>query len=103
MIDRPAQPTPAQQAQAMRLLALGERYLGQGNIAVARQYFIRAADAGNASAALKIGETYDPRELSRLNVIGLAPDIAEAKRWYARALQLGMQGAEARLRGLDGR
>jgi tetratricopeptide (TPR) repeat protein len=101
VIVRPA-PTPAQQAQSMRLLTLGERYLGQGNIAVARQYFIRAADAGIASAALKIGETYDPRELSRLNVVGLAPDIVEARRWYTRALQLGLPGAETKLRGLDG-
>ena len=76
--------------QAKRLVRQGDRYLAQGNVAVARQYFVRAANLGLAMAALKIAETYDPNELARLNVYGLKPNLAEARRWYQRAFELDM-------------
>ena len=44
-------------------MAQGERFLAQGNIAVARQFFQRAAEAGLAAAALRLAATYDPAEL----------------------------------------
>ena len=75
----------------------GERYRAEGNIVVARQYFLRAAHMGLASAAFKLAETYDPYELERLNAQGLNADLAEAKGWYARAAELGAEDAKARL------
>ena len=87
----------AQRPQSERLFTLGERYRAEGNIVVARQYFLRAAHMGLASAAFKLAETYDPYELERLNAQGPNADLAEAKGWYARAAELGAEDANARL------
>ena len=86
-----------QRPQSERLFSLGERYRAEGNIVVARQYFLRAAQLGLASAAFKLAVTYDPYELERLNTRGLNADLAEAKRWYARAAEFGAEDAKARL------
>jgi hypothetical protein len=94
--ERSAQPTPRppelsaeEKARAEKLMAQGEKFLSQGNIAVARQYFQRAA-------------TYDPAELSRLQAQGVVPDRAEARKWYERARELGAPEAEERLARLGG-
>jgi hypothetical protein len=87
-------------AQAERLVAKGEGYYAQGNVAVAREYFERAADLGLPLAALKMAETLDARELASRRVQGVKPDPAAAKRWYQRALELNVPEAEARLRRL---
>jgi TPR repeat protein len=86
---------------AQRLVELGDRHMNQGNVAIAREYYGRAADLGLAAAALKMAETQDPTELARFNVRGVKPDLAEAKRWYQRALELKASEAEARLRRLQ--
>ena len=86
--------TMAQPTQSERLFNRGERYRTEGNIVVARQYFLRAAQMGLARAAFKLAETYDPYVQERLNVNA---DLAEAKRWYARAVELGAEDAKARL------
>ncbi len=93
-------PTKEERAQAERLVSQGERYLADGNVSVARQYFLRAAELGLAIAALKMAETHDPRALMGVNVRGLVPDPAEAKKWYERALELGAPEAQARLQRL---
>jgi hypothetical protein len=84
-------------AQPERFVKRGDEYLGQGNVAVAREYFLRASGAGVAIAALKLAETYDPNELARMNVHGLLPNAGEARRWYLRALELGSDEATSRL------
>ena len=78
-------------------MAQGERYLSQGNIALAREFFRRAADAGFAPAAIRLAATYDPGELGALQVQGVVPDRAEARKWYERARELGAPEAEERL------
>jgi hypothetical protein len=83
--------------RAEKLVAQGEKYLADANIEVARQFFRRAADAGLASAALQLAATYDPAELAALQIEGVVPDRAEARRWYERARQLGAVDAESRL------
>jgi hypothetical protein len=89
-----AEPTTA---QAERLLASGRRHLEQGNISAARAFFLRAADASSADAALALGATYDPAEQGRLTLLGVVPDLNEARRWYQRAHELGAAEAAARL------
>lgn len=84
-------------AQSERFLKKGDEYLSQGNVAIAREYFLRAARSGVAIAALKLAETYDPHELGRMNVHGLVPNASEARRWYLRALELGSDEAGVRL------
>ena len=91
------QPAQSGVSASHRLMNRGNEQLGQGNVVVARQYYLRAAQAGLAAAAFKLAETHDPYELVRLNVHGLMPDLAEAKRWYAQALHLGVPEAKTRL------
>ena len=86
-----------------RLVAQGERFLTQGNVAIARQFFQRAADAGFAAAAVRLaGDLRSGRSLLRLQVQGVVPDRAEAKKWYERARELGAAEAEERLAKLGG-
>jgi hypothetical protein len=88
-------------AQGARYVAQGEQFLSEGNMAVARQFFLRAAEAEYAPGAMRLAETYDPAELARLHAQGLAGDKDEARKWYERARQLGAVGADARLARLD--
>jgi curved DNA-binding protein CbpA len=96
-------PTRAELAQAERMLDKGQQFLARGNIVIAREYFVRAAELGLAIAALRQGETHDPEELGSSEVHGLRQDPAEAKKWYARAVELGVPEVETRLRRLGGR
>jgi hypothetical protein len=88
--------------RAEKMMARGERDLKDGNVAGARQFFLRAAEAGLARGALQFAATYDPRELSRLGAKGIQPNPATARKWYERARQLGAIEAEERLVGLNG-
>ena len=99
---RPPELSAEEKARAEKLMVQGERYLGQGNIALAREFYRRAADTGLAQAAVRLAATYDPSELGRLQVQGVVPDRAEARKWYERARELGAPEAEERLARLDG-
>jgi TPR repeat protein len=72
----------------------------QGDIASARLMLTRAAEAGDARAALALGTTYDPDVLRKLGVIGVAPDAAQAHAWYTKAVELGSPDAALRLERL---
>jgi len=93
---------PEERERAERLIARGESDLKNGNIALARQFFLRAAEAGLARGALLLATTYDPRELARLGAQGVQPNLAEARKWYERARELGAPEAEERLARLGG-
>jgi hypothetical protein len=101
---RPQAPvmTPADRENAEKLLARGERDLEQGNIAQARQFFQRAAQAGLARAALLLASTYDPRQLTRMGAVGVQANVPEARKWYMRAQELGAPEASERLSSLGG-
>ena len=96
---RPPAPvlSPADREAAERLVARGEREIEQGQVAVARNFFLRAAQAGLAKGALLLAATYDPRELQRWRVQGVQPNLEEARKWYGRARELGAPEAEERL------
>ena len=94
--------SPAERETAERLIARGERESEQGNIAVARQFYLRAAQMGLARGALLLAATYDPRELARAGVQGMQPNLTEARKWYERARELGAPEAEERLARLGG-
>ena len=97
-----AQMSAETRARAGRLLARGEEYLASGNIAAARDFFERAADAGLAAAAFRLGTTYDPVELRRQQLRGVIADSALARKWYERARELGAPEASDRLARLGG-
>ena len=94
--------TPADRETAEKLVARGERDLEQGNIAQARQFFLRAAQTGLARGALMLAATYDPRELARMRAVSVQPNIAEARKWYMRAVELGAPDAAHKLATLGG-
>jgi hypothetical protein len=94
--------SPADREAGDRLIARGEREIEQGNVAVARQFFLRAAQMGVARGALLLAATYDPRELARWGAQGIQPNLTEARKWYERARELGAPEAEERLARLGG-
>jgi hypothetical protein len=107
----PKQPPPAPRAPVLspvdreaseKFIARAEAEIAQGNIAVARQFLLRAAQIGLARGALLLAATHDPRELARWGVQGVQPNVAEARKWYERARELGAPEAEGRLAGLGG-
>jgi hypothetical protein len=89
--------TPQERAHAEKLVARGLSALEDGTVAVARQFFLRAAEAKLARGALLLAATYDPQELERLGVLGVQPNLDLARKWYDRARMLGAPEAEDRL------
>jgi hypothetical protein len=100
--SQPSAPSEDQQ-RAIAFLDRGRTQVERGNIAAARLFFRRAADAGLAQGALALAATYDPNELARLRVAGVLADLALAREWYEKARQLGASEAEERLRRLGSR
>ena len=82
------------------LVKRGQALLGEGDIASARLLLRRAAEAGDANAAMMLATTYDRAELAKLKVIGVAPDHAQAKAWYTKAVEHGSAEAVHRLQQL---
>ena len=67
------------------LLARGDMLLSVGDVASARLFYERAADAGGGLAAIRLGETFDPLFLDRVRLSGVRGDPAVAASWYRRA------------------
>jgi hypothetical protein len=96
----PAPPSapPAMDAQQIDLLLKqGKQFVAVGDLVTARTVLNRAADAGVAAGAFALAETYDPAVLAKLGVRGMQGDIEQARRWYARAQELGSDEAAHRL------
>jgi hypothetical protein len=76
--------------QELKLLTdRGKQLFYSGDLVSARILFARAANAGDAAAALAMGATYDPVVLSERGVRGVAADLEKARRWYERAKEMG--------------
>jgi hypothetical protein len=82
------------------LLKRGEDFLAHGDIASARPLLKRAASGGNAQAALEVAMSFDPAFLAQKGVLGLTPDVAQAREWYERASKLGSTEARRHLERL---
>ncbi len=82
------------------LIEHGHKMIDVGYFAGARAYFRRAAEAGSGDAALQLGATYDPEFIGRIGAHGIKADLNEARAWYERARQLGVESAEEKLRAL---
>jgi len=83
------------------LVTRGDAFLSAGDIASARLFYERAADAGDSAAALRLGATFDPNFLGRAGVHGNPGDPAQAASWYRRALDLGDAAAAERLKDVE--
>ena len=75
--------------ELVALLARGDQLFGNGDIIMARLFYERAAEGGDAQAALRLGETYDPAFLAQLGLSGVRGDQVVAARWYRHARSLG--------------
>jgi hypothetical protein len=84
------------------LLARGNQLLQQGGIAAARVIFEDLAVEGSAAGALALAQSYDPAYLAKSAASAPAPDLAEARRWYVRAAELGNLDAKRRLAEIPG-
>lgn len=96
----PQQISEAEREFAVKLLQMGNDSIRAGNLAVAQQFYQRAADRGLPEAAMALAGTYDPRELRRLKITSVQPDRTKARTWYEKARKLGAPDADERLRSL---
>jgi hypothetical protein len=78
-------------------LRRGNDLIASGDLAAARLVLRRAANAGDAHAAMTLAGTYDPVILEKLGVHGFVPDVAMARVWYEKAKKFGSAEAPQRL------
>ena len=90
--------------QEVKLLTdRGRQFFEVGDLIAARLLFLRAANAGDAAAAVAMGATYDPVVLADRGVRGVAPDLEKARSWYERAKEMGSPEGPRRLEMLANR
>ncbi len=85
---------PSEIASSLRR---GNDLIASGDLAAARLVLRRAANAGDAHAAMTLAGTYDPVVLEKLGVHGFVPDVAMARVWYEKAKKFGSAEAPQRL------
>jgi TPR repeat protein len=83
------------------LLARGDWLFATGDVASARLLYERASDAGEAQAAVRLGETFDPVYLDGSHLRGLHGDPDMAVFWYRHARDLGATEVANRLKKLE--
>src|SRR6266481_4435102 len=71
--------------------------IASGDLAAARLVLRRAANAGDAQAAMTLAGTYDPVILEKRGVHGFVPAVAMARVWYEKAKKFGSAEAPQRL------
>ena len=81
----------------------GEQFAATGDLVTARIVLQRAAEAGDAEAAMALGATYDPEVLSKLGAVGISADVEKARSWYQKAESFGSSEATRRLAVLANR
>ena len=81
-------------------LKRADELIASGDLAAARLVLRRAANAGDARAAMTLAGTYDPVILEKLGVHGFVPDVAMARAWYEKAKKFGSAEAPQRLERL---
>jgi hypothetical protein len=91
---------PPLSAAEQKQLTKADELLGRGDVAGARLVLEHASGASPA-AALKLGETYDPKRLAAWRVYGVLGDAAKARVLYQRAYAGGIKEARDRLAGLQ--
>jgi hypothetical protein len=85
------------------LIGQGEQFASAGDLVAARALFQRAAEAGDATAAMALGATYDPNVLAKLGAIGMHADVEKARSWYQKAESQGLAQATRQLEALANR
>lgn len=83
-------------AEMAALVARGDAFVGLRDITSARLFYLRAAEAGDGRAAMRMAVTFDPAFLDRANVSGFG-NPRQALSWYQRARDLGEAKATSQL------
>ena len=76
------------------MLDRGDALVISTDITAARLSYERAATAGNAEAALRLGATYDPSFLAQARLPNVRGDATIAQYWYRRARDLEGNSAQ---------
>lgn len=79
------------------MLTRGREMMARVDVSGARLAYRFLAERGSAKGALALAESYDPALLSKLAVVGMTGDRAEAARLYRQAAALGSTVAAQRL------
>ena len=85
-------------AEIEALMARGDARLRDGDVMAARALYQSCAVAGYGTAALRLGQTFDPAFLDRTNLRGINGDLGQAAYWYRRGQELGNTEAAYLLR-----
>ena len=80
-----------------KLCLTGPTFNLSGAMSGGSGYFRISRNDGISTAAIAMGETYDPLVLAKLYVRGLHADQAKATSWYLKAEQLGAPAAKPQL------
>jgi hypothetical protein len=103
-VAAPAEPIHRLDASEIAaLLKRADGLISSGDVAAARLVLRRAAEAGDARAAMMLAGTYDPTVLEKLGVHGVVPDLAMARSWYQKAERFGSSEASSQLDKLANR
>ena len=94
------QPLPPEMQE---LVQRGNALMEIGDLASARLFFERAAEAGSADAALSMAKSFDPIYFEEKDVHGLPANPDRAMQWYEKAAGLGSAEASTRLSALKAR
>ena len=94
---------PDQRRTIASFVARGKELLRDGDFSSARLILQRAADAGEADAALTLGSTYDTNMLAQLGIHSQVANVDLARAWYAKAQEFGSVEASSRLKTLANR
>ena len=93
-----ARPSPSlTRSEIAALLKRGQDLIAAGDIPSARLVLTHLAEAGDADAAFILAGTYDPAVLATRRIVGVQPDPAKARAWYAKAAEQGSSEARRRL------
>lgn len=93
-LEQDAQPNYAEAVQR------ADEYRSKGQIADAQLLYFFAARKGDAQAAFKLGELYDPNHFEAQSSLTGEPDAFQAFKWYTAAKNGGVSEAQARLDAL---
>ena len=74
------------------MLAQGQKRLETGDVASARLFYQRAAEAGSPKGARILAKLYDAAALGQLGITDVAPDPVRTQFWlgYAQRLEDGV-------------
>ena len=86
--------------QRQAFLLRGDALFSAGDVTSARLFYQRGSDAGDGTAALRLGETFDAAFLDRAGLSHVRSDLKQAVSWYRRARDLGNAEAEILLKSL---